>query len=117
MYLKIGKHYLNEDLSMELFLKMVKWRWENFGLDLGVDECQDVLNEYEFVIDWVYHKNEEFGCELIHFFITVKNSDIIKTKLDDVGYFEFEFVNVVGKPESENDYLLKQIIEDEITLN
>ena len=117
MLLKIGNHELNEDLSMELFLKMVKWRWENFGQDLGVDECQDVLNEYEFVIDWVYHKNKEFGCELIHFFITVKNPDIIKTKLDDVGYYEFEFMNVVGKPESENEINLLEIVENSTSEN
>lgn len=117
MQLKIGKHDLNEDLSMELFLKMVRWRWENFGLDLGVDECQEVLDEYEFVIDWVYHKDEESGCELIHFFITVKNPDIIKTKLDDVGYYEFEFMNVVGKPESEYEINLLEIIENSISYN
>lgn len=117
MQLKIGKHDLNEDLSMELFLKMVRWRWENFGLDLCVDECQEVLDEYEFVIDWVYHKDEEYGCELIHFFITVKNPDIIKTKLDDVGYYEFEFMNVVGKPESENEINLLEIFENSISEN
>lgn len=117
MQLNIGKHDLNEDLSMELFLKMVRWRWENFGLDLCVDECQDLLNEYDFVLDWVYHKDEEYGCELIHFFVTVKNPDIIKTKLDDVGYYEFEIMNVVGKPESENEINLLKIIENSISEN
>lgn len=117
MQLKIGKHDLNEDLSMELFLKMVKWRWENFGLDLGVDECQKVLEEYEFVIDWVYYKNEEYECELIHFFITVKNPDIIKFKLDDAGYYEFEFMNLVGKPRSENEFILYDIIGNNISEN
>jgi len=117
MLLKLGKHDLIEDLSMELFLKLVKWRWENFGVDLCVDECQDVLNEYDFVLDWVYHKNEEFGCQFIHFFITVKNQEIIKTKLDDVGYYEFEFVNIIGQPKSENDFILMNIIESEISRN
>lgn len=117
MYLTIGKYDLNEDLSMELFLKMVRWRWENFGLDLGVDECQVVLDEYEFVLDWVYHKNEEYGCELIHFFITVKNPEIIKSKLDNDGYYEFEFLNIVGKPVSENDYFLYDIFENSSSEN
>lgn len=88
-----------------------------FGLDLCVDECQDLLNEYDFVLDWVYHKDEEYGCELIHFFVTVKNPDIIKTKLDDVGYYEFEIMNVVGKPESENEINLLKIIENSISEN
>ncbi len=117
MLLKIGKHNLNEDLSMELFLKMVRWRWENYGLDLCVDDCQDLLNEYEFELDWVYHKNEEFGCSLLHFFITVKNPDIIKTKLDDIGYYEFEFMNLEGAPESENECVLYYIFEHSLSEN
>lgn len=76
-----------------------------------------MLEEYDFVLDWVYHKNEEFGCQLIHFFITVKNPDIIKTKLDDVGYFEFEFMNVFGEPYSENELNLFHIIENSLSEN
>ncbi len=117
MLLKIGIPELNEDLSMELFLKMFKWYWENFGLELKIDKCEELLIEYGFVLDWVYHNNKEFGCDLIHFFITVKDEEIIKTKLDDVSYYEFEFVNVFCASDDPDDELLIQIIKNEVSRN
>lgn len=117
MLLKIGKHNLDENYSLMLFLKMFQWYYENFGIEIDSQKCQELLFEYKFEIKWIYHKDEGFGFDYVYFYVTVNDIVILNTKLNNISYYEFDLEAIILNDAAKNESFLLQLIKNDISAN
>lgn len=111
MKLQIEKHTLNEELSCRIYQQMNKWYIEAFGESISYVQCQSILTEYKYVIDYAVCPDEDTKTEYTAFFVTVTDKHILETKLKDISYYTFDLDVIVGSSPSFNDSCLKEIIE------
>ncbi len=109
--LKVGKFTLNESLSQSLYKKMNKWHRRTFGKRITFEECQKLLFEFDYTIDWAVDTNEKHGCTHTFFFVTISNKEILTTKLKGIKYCAFDLDVMLSAVPSPNDFCLKNILE------
>lgn len=111
MKLQIEKHTLNEELSCGIYQQMNKWYMEAFGESISHDQCQSILTDYKYVIDYAVCPDEETETVDTAFFVTVTDKHILETKLKDISYYAFDLDVMVDSSPTFNDSCLKEIIE------
>ncbi len=111
MKLQIEKHTLNEELSCRIYQQMNKWYMEAYGESISLVQCQSILTEYKYVIDYAECPDEETKTVYTAFFVTVTDKHILETKLKDIPYYAFDLDVMVDSSSSFNDGCLKEIIE------
>jgi|SRR4030095_5195928 len=115
MLLKIGKFELTESLSEHIYSQINQWHIDEFGSGMTHDECQNYLDEYEYVIDCCVTDDDffideaEFNIHETYFVITVMDIKTKKYRGKRIYSYELGFVFHDDPDLHPNDVCLKKI--------
>ena len=112
--LKVGQYRLTEQLSRELYKDMNEWYMEEFGIEITFEQCQNILIEYDFIINWNATSGLEGVCECdlneVFFYVTVTNPKVLNNQLKGREDFSFPLDTLLEIHPSPNDFFFKALL-------